>query len=104
MQEQLEEEAKADEETYEKFKCWCHDNSVAKEKAVKEAQLVSRELTERVAILLSKGQRLKAEVEATEDEVAKNKAALDTATALRKQQRQDIESKSKRSKIHCKSI
>lgn len=72
MQEQLESEAKADEETYDKFKCWCHDNTVAKEKAVKEAKLATTELQDRVEILLSKSQRLKAEVEKTEDEVAKN--------------------------------
>lgn len=89
MQEQLESEAKADEETYDKFKCWCHDNTVAKEKAVKEAKLATTELQDRVEILLSKSQRLKAEVEKTEDEVAKNQAALDTATALREQQNKE---------------
>lgn len=89
MQEQLETEAKADEETYDKFKCWCHDNTVAKEKAVKEAKLATTELQDRVEILLSKSQRLKAEVEKTEDEVAKNQAALDTATALREQQNKE---------------
>eukprot|EP00435_Cladocopium_sp_Y103_P027154 s179_g6.t1 len=119
MQEQLESEAKADEETYEawpeaigcwalgdlwgrpgtagglagalfdKFKCWCHENTVAKEKAVQEAKLATTELQDRVEILLSKSQRLKAEVEKTEDEVAKNQAALDTATALREQQNKE---------------
>lgn len=89
MQEQLESEAKADEETYDKFKCWCHDNTVAKEKAVKEAKLATTELQDRVEILLSKSQRLKAEVEKTEDDVAKNQAALDTATALREQQNKE---------------
>jgi len=96
MQEQLESEAKADEETYDKFKCWCHDNTVAKEQAVKEAKAATTELQDRVEILLSKSQRLKAEVEKTEDEVAKNQAALDTATALRQQQNKEYTSDLKR--------
>eukprot|EP00913_Durusdinium_trenchii_P011772 g11058.t1 len=83
MQEQLDSEAKADEETYDKFKCWCHENTVAKEKAVKEAEMATTELKDAAA------DRLKAEVETTEDEVAKNQAALDTATHLRRQQNKE---------------
>ncbi|CAK9038735.1 unnamed protein product [Durusdinium trenchii] len=90
MQEQLDSEAKADEETYDKFKCWCHENTVAREKAVKEAEMATTELKDRVEILLAKSDRLKAEVETTEDEVAKNQAALDTATHLRRQQNKEF--------------
>jgi len=89
MQEQVESEAKEDEETYDKFKCWCHENTVAKEKAVKEAEAATRELKDRVEVLLAKSERLKQEVENAEDERAKNENALDTATLLRRQQNQE---------------
>ncbi|CAE7329144.1 unnamed protein product [Symbiodinium microadriaticum] len=102
MQEQVESEAKEDEETYDKFKCWCHEccprcwerlaewNTVAKEKAVKEAEAATRELKDRVEVLLAKSERLKQEVENAEDERAKNENALDTARLLRRQQNQDF--------------
>jgi len=86
MQEDVAAEAKADEEAYDKFKCWCNENTDAKAKAVKEAETTARELKERVEVLIAKSELLKGEIETAEDEVAKNVAALDTATALRKQQ------------------
>ena len=43
-EETVESEAKADEDTYDKFKCWCHENTDAKTKAAAEAETTSREL------------------------------------------------------------
>ena len=82
----MQSEAKADEETYDKFKCWCHENTDAKTKAAGEAETTARELKERVEILIAQSERLNGEIHTAEDEVAKNVAALDTATELRKQQ------------------
>ncbi|CAJ1359744.1 unnamed protein product [Effrenium voratum] len=90
MQEQLESDAKTDEETYDKFKCWCDENTKSKALSVKEAEEQSKQLKERVEFLQAKSLRLKGEIEGAEDEVAKNKAALDTATALRAQQAKEF--------------
>ncbi|CAE7827908.1 unnamed protein product [Symbiodinium sp. CCMP2592] len=89
MQETVESEGKADEETYDKFKCWCHENTDAKTKAAAEAETTARELKARVEELAAQSERLKGEIEKAEDEVAKNEAALDTATELRKQQNKE---------------
>eukprot|EP00437_Effrenium_voratum_P013876 CAMPEP_0181450792 /NCGR_PEP_ID=MMETSP1110-20121109/28357_1 /TAXON_ID=174948 /ORGANISM="Symbiodinium sp., Strain CCMP421" /LENGTH=656 /DNA_ID=CAMNT_0023575021 /DNA_START=38 /DNA_END=2008 /DNA_ORIENTATION=+ len=89
MQETVESESKADEETYDKFKCWCHENTDAKTKAAAEAETTARELKARVEELAAQSERLKGEIEKAEDEVAKNEAALDTATELRKQQNKE---------------
>ncbi|CAK9027290.1 unnamed protein product [Durusdinium trenchii] len=86
MKEQLEADSKADEETYDKYKCWCDDNMKNKAMSVKEAEEQSQQLKERVEFLQATSLRLKGEIETAEDEVAKNQAALDTATALRAQQ------------------
>ena len=88
-QETVESEGKADEETYDKFKCWCHENTDAKTKAAAEAETTARELKARVEELAAQSERLKGEIEKAEDEVAKNEAALDTATELRKQQNKE---------------
>jgi len=91
MEEQLESEAKSDENTYDKFKCWCRKNEDAKEKAIKENTANVKSMEDRVKILISKAARLKAEIEHAEDELAANTAALDTATALRKDQNLEFE-------------
>ena len=85
----MESESKADEETYDKFKCWCHENTDAKTKAAAEAETTARELKARIEELAAQSERLKGEIEKAEDEVAKNEAALDTATELRKQQNKE---------------
>eukprot|EP00913_Durusdinium_trenchii_P025428 g23872.t1 len=88
QQEQLEADSKADEETYDKYKCWCDDNMKNKAILPRDASQTSScwLSQERVEFLQATSLRLKGEIETAEDEVAKNQAALDTATALRAQQ------------------
>eukprot|EP00931_Biecheleriopsis_adriatica_P080002 TRINITY_DN5335_c0_g2_i1.p1 TRINITY_DN5335_c0_g2~~TRINITY_DN5335_c0_g2_i1.p1 ORF type:complete len:660 (-),score=201.71 TRINITY_DN5335_c0_g2_i1:87-2066(-) len=89
MSKQLEEEAKADEDTYDKFKCWCYENTEAKKKASELAMAQTKDLQDRVQVLAAKIERLTSEITTVEDEVAKNKAAFDTAKALRQQQNKE---------------
>jgi len=96
MQAELEAEGEKDEETYDKFKCWCTENTEAKSKSVDEAQKKVKDLQNRVQILLAKSQRLKTEAEKSEDEVAKDTAALDTAIHLRNQQNAEFNDDAKR--------
>lgn len=96
MQAELEADGEKDEATYEKFKCWCTANTEAKGKSVDEAEKRVKDLQNRVQILSAKSQRLTTEVEKSEDEVAKDTAALDTATHLRNQQNAEFNDDMKR--------
>lgn len=69
MREQLEVEAKEDEKTFDKFKCWCKKNSEEKSATVKAAQRSLKEKRLHLEELNSKSQRLKDEVEKAEDEL-----------------------------------
>lgn len=89
MQEQLETEAKEDEKTYENFKCWCTKNTEEKGKSVKDAQRALKEKKLRKEELVSKGQRLKSEVESAEDEKAAKEAQLRKQQVLRGQERKE---------------
>jgi hypothetical protein len=91
MQEQLTKEAEEDEKTFKNYKCWCKTNGEEKAKAVAEAGQKVKDLKARVEVLVAKSAQLKAEAEQTEDEIAKNKASLDTAIALRKEQQKEFE-------------
>lgn len=89
MQEQLESEAAEDEKTYENFKCWCTKNTEAKSKSVKAAQRALKEKKLRADELVSKSQRLKGEIEASEDEMTAKGADLRKQTALRAQEHKE---------------
>eukprot|EP00930_Biecheleria_cincta_P029212 TRINITY_DN2033_c0_g1_i1.p1 TRINITY_DN2033_c0_g1~~TRINITY_DN2033_c0_g1_i1.p1 ORF type:complete len:688 (-),score=225.79 TRINITY_DN2033_c0_g1_i1:92-2086(-) len=89
MQEQLESEAKQDEKTYENFKCWCTKNTEEKSKSVKAAQRALKEKQLRADELVSKSQRLKGEIEASEDEMSAKGADLHKQSALRAQEHKE---------------
>ncbi|CAE7255062.1 unnamed protein product [Symbiodinium pilosum] len=86
MQSSLEEEAKEDEDTYEKMQCWCKSNGDEKAKSIEEAEARIKGLEARTEELAATSSRLTSEIATSEDEVVKNEAALDTAVTLRKQQ------------------
>jgi len=69
MQEQLEVEAAEDGRTYDNFKCWCKKNSEEKGESVKVAQRSLKDKRLHLEELVSKSQRLKDEVETSEDEM-----------------------------------
>eukprot|EP00933_Yihiella_yeosuensis_P070801 TRINITY_DN78963_c0_g1_i1.p1 TRINITY_DN78963_c0_g1~~TRINITY_DN78963_c0_g1_i1.p1 ORF type:complete len:667 (+),score=245.42 TRINITY_DN78963_c0_g1_i1:114-2114(+) len=91
MSKQLEEEGEEDQKTYDKYKCWVQVNGHDKLKLIEAAKTKVPALKAKVEYLLGKSQKLKKEVEKTEDERAANQAALDTATALRAQQKQEFD-------------
>merc|ERR1719321_140011 len=72
MLEQLEEEAKEDEEVYEKVACWCETNDKEKTSAIEEATSLSA--------------KLNTEIKNLEHEIAKNTEALDKATKMRQKE------------------
>jgi chromosome segregation ATPase len=83
MQKQLEKEGEEDEETYEKFKCWCNTNDAEKTKSIKVAEARIADLTTSIEEGTATSARLNTEIANLEKEVAANQHALDQAAAMR---------------------
>jgi len=83
MQKQLEEEAKADEEVYDNFACWCETNDKEKTKAIADAEARINDLNIQIEELTAASARLNKEIKTLEKEVAENQESLAKATALR---------------------
>merc|ERR1719217_1578244 len=83
MKKQLEAEGEEDEKVYEEMTCWCETNDKEKTKAIADGEAKIKDLTTAIEELSASSTRLKAEIKTLEEEVAKNQAALDKATAIR---------------------
>ncbi|CAE7453193.1 unnamed protein product [Symbiodinium natans] len=86
MTQKLEEEQKADEELKEKFECWCKQNNDDKSAAVAAAQEKLTSLNALVEELGPKIDQLGTQIRTSNVELNKNKATVDKANAIRKQQ------------------
>jgi hypothetical protein len=83
MKKDLEKEADADEEVYEKLACWCETNDKGKTKAIAEAEDRIKDLDETIQKMAALSQTLQVEIKALEKEIANDKKSLKTATAMR---------------------
>merc|ERR1711959_744535 len=97
MVKQLEKEAEEDEEIYEKLACWCETNDKEKTKSIADAEARIQALTTSIEELTASSARLNTEIKNLEQEVAKNSAALDTATALRTKELAEFNAEEKES-------
>merc|ERR1719440_151310 len=86
MSKQLEAEAEADQEIYDKMACWCTTNDKEKTAAIAEAEQRIADLTAAIEEGTAKSAALTTEIKNLEKEVAANQQALDKATALRQKQ------------------
>merc|ERR1719324_1619905 len=86
MMAQMEKEAEEDEEIYEKMACWCETNDKEKTKSIADAEARIKALTTSIEELTAGSARLNTEIKNLEQEVAKNQAALDKATAIRQKE------------------
>jgi len=86
MQEQLEKEADQDEEVYNNMVCWCKTNDKEKTQAVADAQTSIAQLTTVIETTAAESARLAQELETHQEDLAKSKESLDTATAIREKQ------------------
>merc|ERR1719271_1123442 len=86
MQTQLEKEADEDQEVYEKVTCWCETNDKDKTTAISDAESRITELTSTIEEATASSARLNTEIKNLATEIAKNQAALDKATELRKKE------------------
>merc|ERR1719301_203295 len=83
MQKELEAEAKADQEVYDTFACWCETNEKEKTKAIADAEAKIKELNLLIEELTAASARLTNEIAMLEDEVGKNQNGLGQATSMR---------------------
>merc|ERR1719271_1443309 len=86
MQTQLEKEADEDQEVYEKVTCWCETNDKDKTTAISDAEAKITDLTSTIEEATASSARLNTEIKNLATEIAKNQAALDKATELRKKE------------------
>merc|ERR1719440_2073501 len=86
MLEQLEEEAKEDEEVYEKVACWCETNDKEKTTAIADQEAHITDLTSAIEEATSLSAKLNTEIKNLEAEIAKNTEALDKATKMRQKE------------------
>mmetsp|Transcript_2453 Transcript_2453/g.5629 ORF Transcript_2453/g.5629 Transcript_2453/m.5629 type:complete len:698 (-) Transcript_2453:51-2144(-) len=86
MTQKLEEDQKADEELKEKFECWCKQNNEDKSAAVAAAQEKLASLNALVEELGPKIDQLGTQIRSSNVELNRNKATVEKADAIRKQQ------------------
>merc|ERR1719484_296130 len=86
MQAQLEKEGDEDQEVYEKVTCWCETNDKGKTTSISDAEGKITELTSTIEEATASTARLNTEIKNLATEIAKNQAALDKATELRKKE------------------
>merc|ERR1711937_692792 len=79
-------EGEEDQEIYEKMACWCETNDKEKTKSIADAEARIKSLTTSIEELTASSARLNTEIKNLEQEVAKNQAALDKATAIRQKE------------------
>lgn len=83
MKDELEKEADADEELYDKLACWCETNDKEKTKAIADAEQHLIDLQATIERLIQETTEWTVEIEGLEKEVAANHKALEAATAMR---------------------
>jgi uncharacterized protein YoxC len=86
MKEQLDSDAKADADLFEKMECWCTTNEKEKTAAVATAEKSITTLTGAIESLTAKSAELKATIARVQKSVDKSKAALDKATSIREKE------------------
>jgi len=90
MKVQVEKDAKADEEAYDKYACWCETTKAEKEAAVKNAQAKIEELEALLEEAASKEAQLKTEIADLEGDIAEDQDAVEKATSLRSKEHEEF--------------
>jgi len=90
MKVQVEKDAEADTEAYDKYMCWCETNRKEKTAAVASAEDQISDLTTIVEEAAAKETELKTEIATLEDDIHDDEEALTTATAVRKKDHENF--------------
>merc|ERR1719299_141402 len=86
MQSQLDKEAKADEDMYEKMGCWCDTNEKEKTKASAINTQKIADLGSAIEEYTAKSAQLKSDLASLEKSIADSQGSLDESTALREKE------------------
>jgi hypothetical protein len=104
MQEELDKEAKEDEDMMEKLGCWCVTNEKEKTKAAADAKNKVTDLTASIEEFTAKSAQLKVDIENLKTEVAEKSTGLEESTALREKEGNEFYTKEKEAIINVESI
>jgi hypothetical protein len=83
MKTQVEKDAKADLEAYDKYNCWCETNEKEKTEAIANAEQRISELSAFIEEAAARQGELKTDIEGLAADIAEDTEALQTATATR---------------------
>merc|ERR1719310_1361917 len=86
MKTQLEAEASADEEAYDKMVCWCETNDKEKSKAIADADAHITDLVAEIEERSARDAELQTQIEHLGQQIADEKKALEEATGLREKE------------------
>lgn len=98
MKEQVESEAEADKEAYEKYQCWCETNKGVKDAAVEEAAAKITELEAFLEESTGLEGTLRTGIASLEASIAEDQDSLQKATALREEENAEYTTAEKDSK------
>jgi len=91
MKEQVEKEGKEDQESYDKYACWCKTNDAEKTAAIANAEKMIEDLTSSIESHAALQAKLKTEIERLEEDIAAANKALETAAAERAKENAEFE-------------
>merc|ERR1719181_1263631 len=86
MKTQIESEAAADADMYEKMGCWCTTNKAAKTAAVTAAQQTITELNAAIRGAAAKAAQCEVDIKQLTKDIAANKKAIEEATGIREKE------------------
>jgi len=86
MKAQLEKEASSESEMYDKMVCWCETNEKEKTKAISDAEVKTDDLNAEIQERAAKFGELDAQIVSLKKQIATDKEALATATAIREKE------------------
>mmetsp|Transcript_95090 Transcript_95090/g.255790 ORF Transcript_95090/g.255790 Transcript_95090/m.255790 type:complete len:718 (-) Transcript_95090:90-2243(-) len=90
MNAQVQKDAKADEDAYDKYNCWCTTNRGLKTEAVETAEKRIVQLEAFLEEAVGTEAQLKTEISTLEEDIAADQEALRTATALSEQESEEF--------------
>merc|ERR1719463_382717 len=90
MQAQIEKEAAADEEMFEKMGCWCETNDREKTAAIEANTQRQSDLEAAVPMYAAKAAQLDVDIKQLKKEVAAASAALEEATEIRAKEQEEF--------------
>lgn len=100
MKEQIQTEAKADAEAYDKMSCWCETGEKDKKQAIEDAEVKIADLESQVEGGAAQDAQLSVNVDQIKKEISQKAAALKTATQMREKEAEEFRA-SETEEVQC---